>query len=108
MQPQHDKQRNQIYVTGNTHKCAAPEVESKKSVAIILWVHVENGSKFTRGKKAVREKITWMLLTSYQGQKLNDSETRIMIQFADDADLKEQIVEMRDEIHKWLISAIAK
>jgi hypothetical protein len=81
-------------------QCAALEVELKKSVAIILWVHVENGSKFTRGKKAVREKITWMLLTSYQGQKLNDSETRIMIQFADNADLKEQIDEMRDEIHR--------
>jgi hypothetical protein len=77
-----------------------PEVESKKSVAIILWVHVENGSKFTRGKKAVREKITWMLLTSYQGQKLNDTEIRIMIQFVDDADLKEQIDEILDEIHQ--------
>jgi hypothetical protein len=81
-------------------QCADPEVESKKSVAIILWVHVENGSKFTRGKKAVREKITWMLLTSYQGQKLNDTETRIMIQFADDTDLKEQIDEILDEIHQ--------
>jgi hypothetical protein len=36
-------------------------------------VHVENGSKFTRGKKAVRERITWMLLTSYQGQELNQA-----------------------------------
>jgi DNA invertase Pin-like site-specific DNA recombinase len=81
-------------------QCAVPEVELKKSVAIILWVHVENGSKFTRGKKAVREKITWMLLTSYQGQKLNDTETRIIIQFADDADLKEQIDEILDEIHQ--------
>lgn len=79
---------------------ADPEVESKIPVAIILWVHVENGSKFTRGKKAVREKITWMLLTSYQGQKLNDTEIRIMIQFVDDADLKEQIDEILDEIHQ--------
>jgi len=79
---------------------ADPEVESKKSAAIILWVHVENRSKFTRGKKAVREKITWMLLTSYQGQKLNDTEIRIMIQFVDDADLKEQIDEILDEIHQ--------
>ena len=81
-------------------QCAEPEVEAKKSVAIILWVHVENGSKFTCGKKTVREKITWMLLTSYQGQKLNDTEIRIMIQFADDADLKEQIDEILDEIYQ--------
>jgi hypothetical protein len=73
---------------GVSAQYADPEVELKKSAAIILWVHVENGSKFTRGKKAVREKITWMLLTSYQGQKLNDTEIRIMIQFVDDADLK--------------------
>ena len=72
----------------------------KKSVAIILWVHVENSSKFTRGKKTVREKITWMLLTSYQGQKLNDNETRIVIQFTDDADLKEQIDEILAEIYQ--------
>ena len=37
-------------------QCADSEVESKKSVTIILWVHVENGSKFTRGKKTVRER----------------------------------------------------
>lgn len=81
-------------------QCAVPEVEANKSVAIILWVHVENGSKFTRSKKAVREKIAWMLLTNYQGQKLNDTETRIMIQFADDADLKEQIDEIPGEIYQ--------
>ena len=79
---------------------AIPENLSKKTVAIILWLHVENGSKFTRGKKAVREKITWMLLTSYQGQKLNDNETRIAIQFTDDADLKEQIDEILTEIYQ--------
>lgn len=79
---------------------AVPEKLSTKAVAIILWLHVENGSKFTRGKKTVREKITWMLLTSYQGQKLNDNETRIVIQFADDANLKEQIDEILTEIYQ--------
>ena len=79
---------------------AAQEVELNKSVAIILWIHVENGSKFTRGKKTVLENIAWILLTSYQGQKLNDTETRIMIQFTDNADLKEQIDEMLDEINQ--------
>lgn len=41
-----------------------------------------------------------MLLTSYQGQKLNGAETRIVIQFADDADLKEQIDEILTEIYQ--------
>lgn len=82
------------------HQCSVLEADLKKSVAIILWVHVENGSKFTRGKKTVREKIAWMLSTSYQGQKLNDNETRIMIEFADDANLKEQIDEILAEIYQ--------
>jgi hypothetical protein len=89
-----------LAVVVSTQCCADQEVEPNKSVAIILWLHVENGSKFTRGKKTVIENITWMLLTSYQGHKLNDTETRIIIQFADDADLKEQIDEILDEIHQ--------
>ena len=81
-------------------QCTETEVETNKSVAIILWVLVENGSKFTRGKRTVREKITRMLLTSYQGKTLNNTETRIMIQYTDDTYLKEQIDEILDEIHQ--------
>ena len=81
-------------------QCKETEVETNKSVAIILWVLVENGSKFTRGKRTVREKITRMLLTSYQGKTLNNTETRIMIQYTDDTYLKEQIDEILDEIHQ--------
>jgi DNA invertase Pin-like site-specific DNA recombinase len=73
---------------------------AKKSVAIILWLLIENGSQFTRGKKAVREQITGMLLTSFQGKKVNDTETRMVIQFTDNADLKAQIDEMLAEIHQ--------
>ena len=79
---------------------AIPENLSKKTVAIILWLHVENGSKFTRGKKIVREQIARLLATNYQGQQLNDSETRLVIQFTNDADLKEQIDEMLTEIYQ--------
>lgn len=35
-----------------------------------------------------------------QGQKMNDTEIRIMIQFADDTELKEQIDKILDEIHQ--------
>ena len=79
---------------------AIPENLSKKTVAIILWLHVENGSKFTRGKKIVREQIARLLATNYQGQQLNDSETRLVIQFTDDADLKDQIDDMLTEIYQ--------
>lgn len=79
---------------------AIPENISTQSVAIILWLHVENGSKFTRGKKIVREQIASMLATNYQGQQLNDSETRLVIQFTDDAHLKAQIDDMLTEIYQ--------
>lgn len=79
---------------------AIPENQSNQSVVIILWLHVENGSKFTRGKKIVREQIARMLATNYQGQQLNNSETRLVIQFTDDADLKEQIDDMLTEIYQ--------
>jgi hypothetical protein len=67
---------------------------AKKSVAIILWLLVENGSQLTRGKKAVREQITGMLLARFRGKRVNDTETRMVIQFTDDADLKTQIEDM--------------
>jgi len=79
---------------------ALPENTLTQSVAIILWLHVENGSKFTRGKKVVREQIARMLATNYQGQQLNDSETRLVIQFTEDADLKDQIDDMLTEIYQ--------
>lgn len=77
-----------------------PENQSNQFFVIILWLHVENGSKFTRGKKLVREQIARMLATNYQGQQLNDSETRLVIQFTDYADLKEQIDDMLTEIYQ--------
>jgi DNA invertase Pin-like site-specific DNA recombinase len=77
-----------------------PDGVAKKSVAIILWLLVENGSQFTRGKKAVREQITGMLLTRFRGKRVNDTETRMVIQFTDDADLKAHIDEILAEIHQ--------
>lgn len=74
-------------------------VQLEKSVAVILWVCVENGSKFTRGKKRVRESIDYLVLTRYRGTKLNDSEYRLVIPYTDDADLKQQIDELLSEIH---------
>lgn len=72
---------------------------SENSVTVILWVCVENGSKFTRGKKRVRENIEDMVVSFHEGTKLNDSEYRLVIRYTDDADLKEQIDELLSEIH---------
>ncbi|KLD28066.1 resolvase, partial [Xanthomonas perforans] len=79
---------------------SAPSTElmAAASVAVILWFHVENGSKFTRGKKRVREDIDYLIATSHKSTKLSDTEYRLVIRYADDADLKQQIDDLLHEI----------
>ncbi|WOB37401.1 recombinase family protein [Xanthomonas hortorum] len=74
------------------------ELMAAASVAVILWLHVENGSKFTRGKKRVREEIDYLIATSHKSTKLSDTEYRLVIRYADDADLKQQIDDLLHEI----------
>jgi DNA invertase Pin-like site-specific DNA recombinase len=78
---------------------AEPDSTAEKSVTVILWLLIENGSKFTRGKKAVREQIDYRLAAAFEGRKLNDTETRLVIRYADEADLKKQIDDMLYDIH---------
>ena len=59
------------------------------SVAVILWFYVENGSKFTRGKKLVRKDIDALVTRTYEGTELNDTEYRLVIHYNNDANLKE-------------------
>lgn len=76
------------------------ESQSKiKSVTTTLWFHIENGSKFTRGKKRAIENVDDFLQSYLHAEKMQDSEYRIVFQYEDDADLKNQIEEMLDEIH---------
>lgn len=67
-----------------------------KSVAVILWLYFENGSKFTRGKKRVYEEVENMLRHEYRGAKLkgHSTEYRVVFEYEDGADLKEQIEEL--------------
>jgi hypothetical protein len=84
---------------------AAPSPEpvaQKPSVATILYVYVENGSKFTRGKKKAREDIDDLVLyASFERntKKLNDCEYRLVITYGDDAELKDQIEYLFSEIY---------
>ena len=72
---------------------------TEKSVAIIFWLNVENGSKFTRGKKRAWEYIDDMVIGEFGGTKLNDTEYRLVIPYADDAELKETIDDLLEEAH---------
>ncbi|MDT7822529.1 resolvase, partial [Xanthomonas hortorum pv. vitians] len=65
---------------------------------MILWLHVENGSKFTRGKKRVREDVGSLVTRFYDSTKLNDAEYRLVIRYANDADLKERLDGLLHEI----------
>lgn len=72
---------------------------SRNAITLVIWLAVENGSKFTRGKKRVREEINDMLTSSFAGRSLNDTETRVVMHFTDEADLKEQIDDLLTEVH---------
>jgi DNA invertase Pin-like site-specific DNA recombinase len=87
----------QQHVARSNSSTVAPTVQA---VAVILWLCVENGSKFTRGKKRVREEIDYMLAASYEGKKLNDKECRLVIPYDNGANLKERIDDLLEEIHR--------
>lgn len=72
--------------------------EAIPSVTALLHVYVENGSKFTRGKKRAREDIEDLVTVDYGGSKLSDTEYRIVFQYDGDADLKQQIDGLIDDI----------
>jgi DNA invertase Pin-like site-specific DNA recombinase len=68
------------------------------SVTAILWFYVENGSKFTRGKRRVRESIESIITYSYGGTKLDDTAYRLKFNYNSDESLKEQIDGLLKEI----------
>lgn len=70
------------------------------SVTATLWVPVQNGSKFTRGKKKVREDIAWLVECDHDGKVLDNNEYSLIFTYSDEADLKEQIDELFDEIYR--------
>lgn len=68
---------------------SAPEPETRLSA--ILWVPVANGSKFTRGKKKVKEEIAWLIEAGFDGEVLENNEYRLFFTYEGEEDLKEQI-----------------
>ncbi|NMI19972.1 resolvase [Xanthomonas hortorum pv. vitians] len=81
-----------------TRAPALASTPASLSVTVILWLHVENGSKFTRGKKRVREDVGSLVTRFYDSTKLNDAEYRLVIRYANDADLEERLDGLLHEI----------
>lgn len=72
----------------------------EQHLSATLWVPVQNGSKFTRGKKKVREEIAWLVECDYDGKVLDNNEYSLTLIYNDEADLKEQIDDLFDEIYR--------
>lgn len=76
-----------------------PVPETEQRLTAILWVPVANGSKFTRGKKKVKEEIAWMVEADFDGEDIDNNEYRLCISYENEEDLKEQIDDLFREIN---------
>lgn len=76
-----------------------PIISTKHSVSVRLAIYIENGSKFTRGKKKACESINYLIESTYRGAVLDETEYRIAFAYENEVDLKEQIDDIFDEIY---------
>ena len=67
---------------------------------VILWLQVENNSKFVRGKGKSRQQIEEYLLDDYQVKKLDKDgwEYELTFQYENDEDLERQIYDLSSEM----------
>jgi DNA invertase Pin-like site-specific DNA recombinase len=78
---------------------AVPELKTTK---VILWLQVENNSKFVRGKGKSRQHIEDYCLSEYSARKLEKDgwEYELTIKYEDDEDLERQIEDLSDEMSR--------
>jgi len=72
----------------------------KKTTKVILWLRVENNSKFVRGKGKSRQGIEDFHLSDYNARKLEKDgwEYELTFHYEDDEDLENQIHELAAEM----------
>lgn len=68
-------------------------------VVVRLSIHIENGSKFTRGRKKARESIDDFVTRFFEGHILDETHYKMVLRYADVEDLKVIIDDLIDEIH---------
>jgi len=78
----------------------APPVQ--QTTKIMLWLRVENNSKFVRGKGKSRKNIENYYLSDYQARQLQKDgwEYELTFQYENDADLEKQINELIDDMSR--------
>lgn len=71
-----------------------------KTTRVILWLQVENNSKFVRGKGKSRQHIEDYILCDYDAKKLEKDgwEYELTFQYTDDEDLEQQIYDLSSEM----------
>lgn len=76
-----------------------PELKTTK---VILWLQVENNSKFVRGKGKSRQHIEDYCLSEYDAKKLEKDgwEYELTFQYKDDEDLEHQIYDLASEMSR--------
>lgn len=72
--------------------------EPRKAIQIILWLRVENNSKFVRGKTKVRAEIENYLSRRYEMKKLSGWEYELTFSYTDDTHLEKQIDDLHQEM----------
>ena len=73
-------------------------VQEKKSIALELYLYIENNSSFVRGKKKVIEGIEQYVLPDYGAKKTKTQHYAITFEYTDKDDLDEQVYELLNEI----------
>ena len=88
-----------IYRALNTVKKSGT-IPELKTTRVILWLQVENNSKFVRGKGKSRQHIEDYILSNYGATKLvkDGWEYELTIQYTDDEDLEQQIYDLSAEM----------
>ena len=76
-------------------------VPAMKTTKVILWLQVENNSKFVRGKAKSRQHIEDYILAEYEAQKLEKDgwEYELTFQYTDDKNLERKIYDLSVEMN---------
>jgi len=69
-----------------------------KTATILLWLRVENNSKFVRGKKRAKESIERYLLKAYAAKLRPSGQYALKIPYRSDAALDEAMDELLSDI----------
>ena len=88
-----------IYRALNAVKQSSSPPQMKTTI-IILWLCVENNSKFVRGKGKSRRHIEDYCLSNYNAKKLDKDgwEYELTFEYEDDEDLENQIYDISSEM----------